>query len=113
MKTDKLYIDQILDSIGKIELYSTGFDKEKFLADSKTQSALIMQLILIGEISKKVSEETKIKTNIPWKKITGFRDRAIHNYFDVNLEVVWETICDDVPQLKEELIKIFNNKVSL
>lgn len=107
MKSDKLYIDQMLDSIRKIELYVKEFDKNKFLADSKTQSAVILQLTLIGEISKKISEWTKLKIDLPWKKIAGFRDRAIHNYFDINLDVVWNTIIMDIPILKSKLQKSF------
>ena len=103
MKDDKLYLDQIKDSIKKIELYVVGFDKEKFITDSKTQSAIIMQLTLIGEISKKISEETKGKIDLPWRKIAGFRDRAIHNYFDIKVDVVWDTIQTDIPLLKEKL----------
>lgn len=105
MKTDKLYIDQILDSIRKIESFSTGADKEKFLANPMMQSAIILQLMLIGEVSKKISEETKSQIQLPWKQIIGFRDRAIHNYFNVNLNVVWDTIVMDAPVLKEQLGK--------
>lgn len=103
MKGDKLYIDQILDSVRKVESYVQGSTKEKFLTDEKTQSALMMQLTLIGEISKKISDETKGKINLPWKKIIGFRDQAIHNYFDIDLNVVWDTIGEDIPILKKEL----------
>lgn len=103
MKNDRLYLDQILDSIRKIELYVKEFDKNKFLADSKTQSAVILQITLIGEISKKISEESKLQIDLPWKKIAGFRDRAIHNYFDINLDVVWNTIISDIPILKSKL----------
>lgn len=88
MKSDKLYLDQILDSIRKIESYASGFSKEEFMADEKTQSAVLLQLILIGEIAKKISDETKGKLNIPWKQIIGFRDRAIHNYFEIDLGIV-------------------------
>ncbi len=105
MKDDKLYIDQILDAIRKIESYVSGFGEEKFLEDEKTQSAVILQLTIIGEVSKKVSDETKNKLKIPWKKIAGFRDRAMHNYFEMNLSVVWDTIQLDIPELKQEIKK--------
>jgi len=105
MKSDKLYLDQIADSIRKIESYTDGFDKEKFLADEKTQSAVIMQLTLVGEVSKKISDDTKARFNIPWKQIIGFRDRAIHNYFEINLDIVWTTIISDLPILKKEILK--------
>ena len=106
MKGDNLFITQILDSVRKIESYVVGFDKEKFLTDEKTQSALVMQLTLIGEVAKKMSDNTKSKTNLPWKDIMGFRDRAIHNYFDIDLAVVWKTTEEDIPVLKSELLKI-------
>lgn len=105
MKDDDLFITQILDSVRKIESYVTGFDKEKFLMDEKTQSALVMQLTLIGEIAKKISDDAKSKTNLPWKDIMGFRDRAIHNYFDIDLNVVWKTTEDDIPELKKKLLE--------
>lgn len=106
IKNDKVYTDQILDSIRKIELFVNGIDKENFIENSLVQSAVIMQLTLIGEVSKKVSEDTKKKVSLPWKEIAGFRDKAIHNYFDINLDVVWDTIIIDLPPLKEELQKI-------
>jgi len=106
MKNDKVYIDQILDSIRKIELFVNGVDKENFLENSLVQSAVIMQLTLIGEVSKKISDDLKKKVALPWKEIAGFRDKAIHNYFDINLDVVWDTIAIDLPPLKEGLQKI-------
>ncbi len=104
MKSDKFYLEQIVDAIRKVESYITDFDKSKFFADEKTQSAVILQLTLIGEISKKLSQETKLKINVPWKDIAGFRDKAIHDYFDVELNVVWDTVENDIPLLKKELL---------
>ena len=66
-----------------------------------------MQLTLIGEVSKKISDDLKKKINLPWKEIAGFRDKAIHDYFDINLDVVWNTIIIDLPPLKEKLQKSF------
>ena len=103
MKGDDLYIDQIRDCIRKIELYTEGFDKDAFLKDEKTQSAVILQLTLIGEVSKKISNKTKSLIDVPWKNIIGFRDRAIHDYFQVNLNIVWDTIVGDMPILKKAL----------
>jgi uncharacterized protein with HEPN domain len=106
MKNDKVYVDQILDSIRKVELFVSGVDKENFFKNQLVQSGIILQLTLIGEISKNISEETKSKVNLPWKEIAGFRDKAIHNYFDINLDAVWDTIEIDLPPLKEGLGKI-------
>jgi len=105
MKNDQFYIDQILDAIRKIESYAEGIGKNEFLSDEKTQSAILLQLLLIGEISKKISENTRAKYDLPWKMIIGFRDRAIHNYFEMDIRVVWDTIQQDVPLLKKTLGK--------
>jgi uncharacterized protein with HEPN domain len=105
MKSDALYIAQILDSINKIELYSAGYSEAEYLADGKTQSALLLQLLLIGEIAKKISEETKSHIDLPWKHIIGFRDKVVHNYFDIHLMVVWNTIQHDIPALKRSLFE--------
>ncbi len=106
MKNDQVYIDQILDSIAKIELFIKDVNKENFLTNSLVQSGVIMQLTLIGEVSKRISDDLKKKIDLPWKDIAGFRDKAIHNYFDINLDIVWDTIATDLPQLKEMLQKI-------
>ena len=105
MKNDQVYVDQILDSIRKIESFVNELDKQSFLTNTLVQSGVIMQLTLIGEISKKISNDLKRKIDLPWKDISGFRDKAIHNYFDINLDLVWNTIVIDLPQLKERLQK--------
>ena len=105
MKSDKLYVDQILDSIQKIESYTKDVSKDDFLANSLVQSGVIMQLILIGEVSKKISEEMKSKTDLPWKNIAGFRDRAVHDYFELDLEFIWLTLQEDLSHLKNTLLK--------
>lgn len=105
MKNEKVYIRQILEATEKIESFMTGLNKDSFLLDAKTQSAVIMQLILIGELAKRISEATKSQIDLPWKDIAGFRDRAIHDYFEIDLDVVWNTALSDLPVLKERLSK--------
>ncbi|MDO8594959.1 MAG: DUF86 domain-containing protein [bacterium] len=105
MKNDSVYINQMLESVGKIGSFTKGLNRDGFFSDAKTQSAVIMQLLLIGEISKKVSEKTKGAIDLPWKDIAGFRDRAIHNYFEIDLDVVWNTLLSDIPELRSKLEK--------
>jgi len=104
MKDDNVYIELILDSIKKIETFLEEFGKEKFLEDQKTQSAVILHLALIGENSKKISEETKSKINLAWKEIAGFRDIAVHDYTNLKLDVVWDTIIINIPEVKAKLL---------
>lgn len=105
MKNDRVYCEQILDSVEKIHLFVNGVDKDAFLKDQKTQSAVIMQLALIGELAKRVSDETKSVVNVPWKEIAGFRDRAIHDYYQIDLEIAWDTITIDLNPLEVALKK--------
>ncbi len=103
MKSDSVYLQQILDAIAKINRFSVGLTKEQFLENEMAQSAVIMQLATIGELSKHLSEEFKSKVDLPWKQIAGFRDRAVHDYYRLELEFVWLTIKDDLPPLEAAL----------
>ncbi len=103
MKNDTLYLERIADSIRKIESFTKGFAADDFGNDEKTQSAVMLQLMLIGEMTKRVSAETKTSIDLPWKEITGFRDRAIHDYYDIDLDIVWQTVVSDIPTLKKAL----------
>ena len=107
-KDDNVYIEMILDSIRKIESFLEGFDKEKFINDQKSQSAVILHLSLIGENSKKISEETKSKIDLAWKEIAGFRNVAVHDYVNLKLDVVWDAVQKDVPDTKEKLLNWMN-----
>lgn len=103
MKDENVYINQILDAISKIESFVSNMTRDAFDEDQKTQSAVIMQLMLIGEISKKILDKTKATIDLPWKDIAGFRDMAVHNYFEIDLDIVWNTIQEDIPVLKSKL----------
>lgn len=103
MKSDTPYIRQICDAITKIESYTDGMGYDIFCVDDKTQSAVIMQLIIIGELVKKISMEMKQGIDLPWKDIAGFRDVAVHEYFHLDLEIVWNTVVERLPEIKEKL----------
>jgi uncharacterized protein with HEPN domain len=102
-KSNKIYLEQILDSIRKIKTYTNKVVFKQFAANEEKQSAVIMQLILIGEISKKLSSEFKSKVKLPWKQIAGFRDRAVHKYFSLDLQETWQTVKHDLPELQRKL----------
>lgn len=103
-KDHKIYLKLILDSIGKIESFNRGLNYQKFTRDNKTQSASIMQLHIIGELSKKINKETREKIAIPWRDIAGMRDIISHDYFDMDLKIIWKTINKDLEKIKEELV---------
>lgn len=77
-----------------------GMDKARFLTSDLHQSAAIRKLEVIGEAAGKVSRSAMDAVpEIPWRKITGMRHRLIHDYFDVNLELVWQVVQDELPSL--------------
>lgn len=101
--SDRAYVLHILDAIGEIETYIAGMSWEDFLDDSKTQSAIVRQLEIIGEASKHLSESYRQTKPLPWKDIAGMRDKLIHHYFDVDLETVWVTATKDMATVKSAL----------
>ncbi len=109
MKSDKLYIGHIVDAISAIEEYILDMNYDDFSKDRKTQDAVLRKLEVVGEASKRLSDElTKSLPEIPWKDIVGMRNKLIHDYFGVDLEEVWKTIKEDVSVLKSALEKYQN-----
>ncbi len=108
MKTDRVYLEQIIESVNKIKNFSFGLNYNQFLVDQKTQSAVIMQLALIGELAKRVSDKTQTEIPLPWVDIAGFRNRAIHDYYQIDLGIVWTTIQEDLPILEKAISDYLN-----
>lgn len=101
---DLTYLEHILDSIGKINLYTRGISKEDFQAATMVQDAVIRQFEIIGEAAKRVSEELKQENpGVPWKDMAGMRDVLIHDYIDVEIDVVWKTVQDYLPALERQI----------
>jgi uncharacterized protein with HEPN domain len=84
-----------------------GLAKDDFLADKRTQQAVIMSLIIIGEAATKVmdgyAEFTQAHPEVPWRSMRGMRNRIAHRYFDINLDVVWDTVQAALPELLKQL----------
>lgn len=104
MNKDTTYKKHVLEAIGKIERFMGDLSREQFLDESMVQDAVIRQLEIIGEASKRLSELLKVSTpTIPWKDVVGFRNVLIHDYIDVDLKQVWDTVKNDLPVLKAAL----------
>ena len=105
MKDDRPYIDHILQAISKIKKYSASLTKDQFENDELIQDAVIRNIEIIGEATKNLSKEfKKDHSEIPWRAMSGMRDKLIHDYVGVDFDVVWETIREDIPIL-EDLLK--------
>lgn len=90
-----------------------GLDKNDFIEDKRTQQAVIMSLIIIGEAATKVmdgyAEFIQVHTQVPWRSMRGMRNRIAHGYFDINLDIVWETVISALPELLEQLPVVIQN----
>lgn len=107
---DRLFLGHVLSAINSIESF-TAEGQNAFMGDSKTQSAVIRQLEIIGEAVKNLSPElTGAETAIPWRQIAGTRDRLIHAYFSVDLDSVWAMVEQDLPTLKNEVGRILDKQ---
>lgn len=106
-RDDSVYLRHILDAIARIEEYLAGVDEETFQQQPLVQDGVIRQLEIVGEATKRLSEETQAMCpNVPWQDIAGMRDKLIHDYFGVDLYAVWLTARDDVPVLKAEVMRM-------
>ena len=106
-RTDSDFVSDIQEAIRRIEAYTAGVTYEAFLADTKTQDAVIRNLEIIGEATKNLSEELRTnRSDIPWKSMAGIRDKLIHHYFGVNLDIVWQVVIAELPLVVAPLAKI-------
>ena len=102
-----LLLDDIIESIEKISLYTAEMTLESFEVDGKTLDAVVRNLEIIGEAANNIPIEFRKQiTEIEWKQIIGMRHRIIHEYFGVDEDIVWSVIHDDLPVLKHQIIKL-------
>ncbi len=105
------YINDILEECNYLIDRSRNLSLSKFEKNEDLRRAFIRSLEVIGEAVKKLPEEIKEKNkHIPWKEIAGMRDKLIHDYFGVDYEIIWLTVKEDIPLLKEEIEKLREDK---
>jgi hypothetical protein len=107
----QVYLEDIIDAINSIEEYTRGLTFNAFVEDSRTVDAVIRNLEVIGEATKHIPERIRRDyPKVPWKDMAGMRDKLIHGYFGVQLDVVWKTVKERLPAVRplveEALAKI-------
>jgi uncharacterized protein with HEPN domain len=107
------YLEHMLEAAQQACEYTEGLDKAGFLADKRTQQAVILNLVIIGEAATKLLKDYEqfldLHPDIPWRSMKGMRNRIAHGYFEINLDVVWDTVQTALPQLLERLPDILKN----
>ena len=103
-RNSDLLIQDILESIGKIERYTDNLTYDDLTKDEKTIDAIIRNFAVIGEAANRIPDDYKAKfQEVEWRKIIGLRNRVIHDYFGIDLEIIWFIIKNDIQLFKEQL----------
>ncbi len=105
MRSDSVYVCHILDSIAKIREYCCGITFADFSADSMRIDAVIRNFEIIGEAAANISEEFRSRhSRVPWQQMKAMRNTLIHQYFGVDVDILWQTIQNEINEL-EKLLK--------
>lgn len=106
MKDDRLYLAHIVEAVQRIRRY-TRDGRAQFFEDPMAQDAVIRNLQVLGEAAKKVSARTIAEhPEIPWRSMTGMRDRVVHDYFGVSLEIVWDVVENHLKVVEDEVGRV-------
>lgn len=108
----KILFEEILECIQKIERYTNGFKFDDFASNSMVVDAVVRNIEIIGEAAKNVPFAIKEKTpEVPWKKLAGIRNRIVHEYFGIDLSIIWVIASQELSPLKTICSNILLNKI--
>ena len=103
------YLEDISNAILDIRSFVHGMSADAFMADKKTVNAVVRSLEVIGEATGKIPTDIRMRyPDVPWDEIIGMRNRLIHEYFGVDLDIVWQTIQDDLAALETAITTMLN-----
>jgi uncharacterized protein with HEPN domain len=103
----EVYLEDMLASCQNISRYTTGLTRQQLAADSKTLDAVVRNLEIIGEAAKSVPKDVRAAhPEIEWKKIAGLRDILIHQYFGIDVEIIWDIVQHKLPGLADQVRRI-------
>ena len=107
---DRVYLQHILDAATRISEYLKGVSEAKFHESHLLQDGVIRQIQIVGEAAKRVSRDfCNQYPAVPWRDIAGMRDKLVHDYFGVDVGMVWVTAIEDLPELRKQIAEILAN----
>lgn len=110
MKDDKLYLIHMSECINRVNKYTTG-GRDEFMSQSLIQDAVVRNLQVMAESSKRISDERKNRhLEVDWQEISGFRNILVHDYLGVDLELVWNIVTNELPGLEMAILIMLNEK---
>lgn len=103
----QLLLSDICEAIDRIEQYTSGISFEAFSKDQKTIDAVVRNLEIIGEVANRLPDDLKDShSDIEWYKVVGLRNRIVHAYFGIDIEIIWQILRKDLPALGQSLSRI-------
>ncbi len=103
----RAYLEDIVEAADAAREFVAGMSKEDLTKDRRTRDAVVRNLEIIGEAAKKVPDETKRShTEVEWKKIAGLRDILVHDYFGIDMDIVWDIVQNKLPTLVQQVRSI-------
>lgn len=104
------YLKHMLEAVRLVQTYIDGMDQTAFLQDKRTQQAVVLNILVIGEAATKIVQQypefIATHSEVPWHNMRGMRNKLAHGYFDIDLEVVWSTVKNSLPTLDAQLAAI-------
>lgn len=111
MRPEMLYLADIMEATQAIAEFVQGQDESDFNQDAKTQSAVIQKLIVIGEAAARLPQDFKDRyPQIEWRDVVAFRNILVHAYFSIKLAIIWRTVQDEVPMLRQKVAEIMEQE---
>lgn len=109
------YLEHMLEAARLAVSYVEGMEEDDFLADKRTQQAVVLNIVVIGEAATKIVKDytdfVDQHPDIPWKNMKGMRNRIAHGYFEINLDIVWNTVQTSLPHLMKQLANECHGKI--
>jgi uncharacterized protein with HEPN domain len=108
-RNPRLYLEDIQQSCAKVLRFTAGLSFEQFKQDDRTYDAVLRNLEIIGEAAKNVPDEIRQRFSfVEWRKISGFRDLAAHQYFSISDSIAWDIIQNKIPELSDQITQILS-----